>query len=328
MNRGRTAIATTLGCAMALALPPAAGAASDGPGAEEPRKARVGVEVRGLDGSRARVGKRVTVVGKVRPFVRGDRLEVVLMRGGKVVERRRSKVRPVPGKKNVGRVRLRSKRLEKHGSYKGRATHKRSRRLGPDRDSTRSFRLSFPDLRYGDRGTAVRVFHKLLRRAGYGNAPGGREFKSASGRAVHAFRKVNGMSRSERATSRVFRTLAAGKGGFKLRYPGAGKHVEVDLSRQVMVLAKGRRPRYTYHISSGAPSTPSAQGKFHFYSKDPGYNSIGMYYSVYYNGGEATHGYQSVPDYPASHGCIRNPVPDSVFIYNWIDLGDPIWVYD
>jgi lipoprotein-anchoring transpeptidase ErfK/SrfK len=53
-----------------------------------------------------------------------------------------------------------------------------------------------------------------------------------------------------------------------------------------------------------------------------------MYYSVYYNRGEATHGYKSVPDYPASHGCLRNPIPDSKSIYNWINLGDDIWVYD
>jgi lipoprotein-anchoring transpeptidase ErfK/SrfK len=52
-----------------------------------------------------------------------------------------------------------------------------------------------------------------------------------------------------------------------------------------------------------------------------------MYYSVYYNRGEATHGYHSVPPYPASHGCIRNPIPDSIYIYNWIDLGDKMFVY-
>ena len=46
-----------------------------------------------------------------------------------------------------------------------------------------------------------------------------------------------------------------------------------------------------------------------------------MYYSVYYNRGEATHGYHSVPPYNASHGCIRNPIPELGLIYNWIELG-------
>ena len=108
---------------------------------------------------------------------------------------------------------------------------------------------------------------------------------------------------------------------------GSGKHVEVDISRQVMALVKDGEPEYVFHVSTGAAATPSDQGGYTFYRKDPGFNSLGMYYSVYYNRGEATHGYHSVPPYPASHGCIRNPIPDSIFIYNWIDLGDKMYVY-
>ena len=52
-----------------------------------------------------------------------------------------------------------------------------------------------------------------------------------------------------------------------------------------------------------------------------------MYYSSYYDGNYGTHGYASVPTYPASHGCTRNPIPHAVFIYEWIELGMPIRVY-
>ena len=142
-----------------------------------------------------------------------------------------------------------------------------------------------------------------------------------------AFRKVNGMARNFQATRGIFAKLAAGKGGFELAHPGAGKHVEVDISKQVMALASGGEAKYVFHVATGAAATPSDVGGFRFYRKDPGYNSVGMYYSVYYNGGEATHGYKSVPPYPASHGCIRNPIPNSIFIYNWIDLGDKMFVY-
>jgi lipoprotein-anchoring transpeptidase ErfK/SrfK len=82
-----------------------------------------------------------------------------------------------------------------------------------------------------------------------------------------------------------------------------------------------------FHISSGKPSTPSDYGAFRFYLKTPGFNSIGMYYSIYYNRGEATHGYHDVPTYAASHGCLRNPIPDSRFIYDWVKIGMRIWVY-
>jgi lipoprotein-anchoring transpeptidase ErfK/SrfK len=52
-----------------------------------------------------------------------------------------------------------------------------------------------------------------------------------------------------------------------------------------------------------------------------------MYYSSYFIGGYAIHGYASVPDYAASHGCIRIPIPSAKAVYAWIDLGDPIYVY-
>jgi lipoprotein-anchoring transpeptidase ErfK/SrfK len=57
------------------------------------------------------------------------------------------------------------------------------------------------------------------------------------------------------------------------------------------------------------------------------HNSLRMLDSVYYNRGEAIHGYASVPTYPASHGCVRSPIPDARFIYNWVRLGMSIYVY-
>jgi lipoprotein-anchoring transpeptidase ErfK/SrfK len=61
--------------------------------------------------------------------------------------------------------------------------------------------------------------------------------------------------------------------------------------------------------------------------RQPGYNSHAMYYSVYFQGGYATHGYNPVPTYNASHGCVRNPIPFSRFIYGWVRIGMPIYVY-
>jgi lipoprotein-anchoring transpeptidase ErfK/SrfK len=103
--------------------------------------------------------------------------------------------------------------------------------------------------------------------------------------------------------------------------------VEADLSRQVLVLARGAKPAIIVHASSGKPSTPTVFGKFHFYSKTPGYNAHGMYYSNYFIGGYAVHGYDPVPDYAASHGCIRIPIPSAKRVFRWIQLGDTIYVY-
>src|SRR5437588_390903 len=103
-------------------------------------------------------------------------------------------------------------------------------------------------------------------------------FAESTGRAVLAFRKVNGYARTTSASLAVFKKLARGGGGFRVRYPNAGKHVEFDWSRQVLVLARGAQPEKILHASSGKPSTPTVFGKFTFYSKTPGFNSHGMYY--------------------------------------------------
>jgi hypothetical protein len=221
---------------------------------------------------------------------------------------------------------VRSRRLIEPGRYRVRA-HKpaAAEQAGADAASER-FRLRYPTLAQGDHGRAVRLLHRLLRQQRY-PAPKGGRFTAATARAVLAFRKVNWMAWSRRASPEVLTRLARGRGAFKLRHPGAGRHVEVDLDRQVMVLAARGRARHTFHISSGAPSTPSDRGHFRFYRRLPGYNRLGMLDSVYYNRGEAIHGFRFVPRYPASHGCIRSPIPDARAIYDWVRVGMSIYVY-
>jgi hypothetical protein len=178
----------------------------------------------------------------------------------------------------------------------------------------------------GSRGMGVRALQRRLKDLGYVTPVNG-SYGGSTGRAVLAFRKVNGFARTTSAGRSVFRRLARGGGGFKVRYPKAGKHAEFDWSRQVLVLARGARPQIILHTSSGAPSTPTVFGKFHFYRKAPGYNSKGMYYSNYFVGGYAIHGYSPVPAYPASHGCLRIPIASAKRVYAWVSLGDTIYTY-
>jgi hypothetical protein len=172
----------------------------------------------------------------------------------------------------------------------------------------------------------VRLLQKGLRALAY-VTPAGGTYDDATGRAVLAFRKVNGMSRVETASNTVFKKLFRGQGGFTLKHPNAGRHVEFDWSRQVLVFAQGGKPVRIYHASSGKPSTPTVFGSFQFYSKTPGTNSHGMVDSNYFIRGYAVHGYADVPPFAASHGCIRVPIPDAASIFNWIRLGETIFVY-
>ncbi len=178
------------------------------------------------------------------------------------------------------------------------------------------------------RGPITRLYQEKLRAEGYYLGPHvSSHFTLGARLATVAFRKVNNMARNTQYKPAIFRKLLMGQGEFKPRYH-EDHHVEVDISRQVMALVDGDKVVAVFHVSTGKPSTPTVRGTYHFYRKDPGYNSEGMYYSVYFVGGYATHGYNPVPMHEAaSHGCVRNPIPFSRYIYNWIHLGDPIHIY-
>ena len=137
-------------------------------------------------------------------------------------------------------------------------------------------------------------------------------FDGLTARAVLAFRKANGWVAPATPSSAVFGKLLPRRGPrSSCATRSAGRHVEFDWSRQVLVLADSGRACRTYHASSGKPSTPTVFGTFRFYRKTPGTNAKGMVHSTYFIRGYAIHGYASVPTYPASHGCIRVPIPNA-----------------
>jgi hypothetical protein len=191
----------------------------------------------------------------------------------------------------------------------------------PDR-----FSVSVP--RHLSKGGIARLFNKRLVSEGYYVGHVSSHVGVGTRLAILAYRKVHNMARNESYKPSIFRTLLMGRGAFQPEFHD-GHHVEVDISRQVMALVDGDNVVATFHVSTGKSSTPTVRGNFHFYMKQPGYNSHGMYYSVYFIGGYATHGYNPVPVHEAaSHGCVRNPIPFSRYIYNWIHLGDAMHVYE
>ena len=264
-------------------------------------------------------------MGYLRPFVPGQRVKVALVRGGHTVVKRNPVVKRVHGS-DKGRFDLRSTKLTKPGTYRMVAKHLGTGAQSRSVARSAKFHIKYPNLGPASRSSSVKLFNRLLAKQGYYTTHG-RNYSQKTGFAVMAFRKVNGMKRTFNASPGIFRKLAEGRGAFHLKYPGAGKHVEVDISKQVMVLAKHGKPQYTFHVSTGAAVTPTIRGHYKFYMRQAGFNSHGMYYSVYWHGGYAIHGYHSVPPYPASHGCVRNPIPESKFIYNWVSLGMSIYTY-
>ena len=136
------------------------------------------------------------------------------------------------------------------------------------------------------------------------------------------------MARTTNATPGIFQTARrAARAASSSSGRSGGKHVEADLSRQVMVLANHGKPQHIFHISSGAPATPTVRGKFPAYRKDVGYNSMGM--STRCTSSAATRPTATTrcrPTPPATAACATRS-PNSVFIYKLDRHGDVFYVY-
>jgi peptidoglycan hydrolase-like protein with peptidoglycan-binding domain len=308
-------LALTVAALLALGAAPAA--------AQEPAAGAARYELRGgLATQQMRYyapSQQVVVSGRVAPAVPGEILTLYAIRGDEATKRIRRRVR------SQGRFEFRFK-VGKPGVVRLVVKHRRSAAQQAFRTERRLIQVVDWQAGFGERGLKVLLLQRALLKEGFATPVTG-YYDGGTARAVLAFRKTNGMGRGEYALNAVFAMLLRGEGSYRLRYPKAGKHVEFDWSRQVLVLARGGRPYRTYHTSSGAPATPTVFGSYRFYLQTPGTNSKGMVHSSYFIGGYAIHGYPSVPNYPASHGCLRVPIPNALSIFNWIDIGDPIFTY-
>ncbi len=129
-------------------------------------------------------------------------------------------------------------------------------------------------------------------------------------------------------------TVAVRCGGRRFKLTTGAKRVEISLARQQLRAWQGNRLVLETRLSSGRNGrTPAGdfragpfKARFHRSSR---YNNAPMPWSVQINGHVFIHGFTIVPDYPASHGCIRLPLtgfnPAKLF-FEWVDVGTPVRV--
>ncbi len=265
------------------------------------------------------------VRGTLTPYVADQRVAVRFYRGGKKILVKN--VRVLPSRTGKSGYFLVSFRANQPSRITVRATHRATAQLKTVVAKARTVDILPLQAKAGSRGQAVRVLQHRLSKLGYVVGQRGL-FDGRTGRAVMAFRKNVGMARNERADREVFRRLAAGQGRFRVRYPSHGRHVEANISKQVLALiGEGGKVERIYPTSTGAPATPTILGSFRVYRKDFGTNSLGMVHSSYFIRGYAIHGYHSVPAFNASHGCLRVPVPDALSIWRWVRHGTRVDTY-
>ncbi len=193
------------------------------------------------------------------------------------------------------------------------------------------------ELAFGDRGTAVATLNEGLTRAGF-HAEEGDAFGKKTRHAVYAFQKLHGLSTTGRFTAFMWDLLTETP---DLPERPEADRIEIDLDRQVLYVVEDQQVVLIVPVSSGSgnpyvgsngrlqiANTP--EGVFRFQRRIRGLRQapLGTLYNPYYFlGGIALHGSPSVPNYPASHGCVRVTMWDMDLLLNYLEVGQTIYVY-
>jgi peptidoglycan hydrolase-like protein with peptidoglycan-binding domain len=164
-------------------------------------------------------------------------------------------------------------------------------------------------------------------------------FDQASRSALIAFQKYEDRTVTGEMTTDEFETIRESSLP-KARETGYA-HVEVDLDRQVLLIVSEDDRVRVLPVSTGNDQPFIAEGqtsiaytprgRFLVYEKEAGWGTgpLGaMYFSNYISGGVAIHGSRSIPNQPASHGCIRVPMFAARELSKRMPVGTIVLVYD
>ena len=210
----------------------------------------------------------------------------------------------------------------------------------------------------GATGDDVKMVQQRLYELGFD--PGGVDgiYGTSTIQAVWAFEKLVLGTPRDKTSGQVTPAMWARMEqplGVEPRRPNASPtHVEVYLPEQVLVVFKDNKPILISHVSTGSDQdwcevvkvdnddgtqtekgvcgksiTPG--GIFYFNRRYPGWreSELGrMWNPVYFNYGIAVHGAGNVPNYPASHGCVRIPLHIGNYFPTLVKYGDQVFVFD
>ncbi len=168
--------------------------------------------------------------------------------------------------------------------------------------------------------------------------------------AVMAFQKYYGLVTDGRLgdeTAALMSTLTERPHGRS----DAGTLVEIDKGKQVLIFVINGRAEWILNTSTGngqpyLEPDKNSPGEFQqgvsitrnglheIYRERPdGWweGDLGeIYRPKYFSGGQAIHGSNSIPDYPASHGCVRisTVAMDWVWETGILPIDTPVWVHE
>ena len=198
-----------------------------------------------------------------------------------------------------------------------------------ERTLSTSFSIEGHRLVQGSSGAQVEA---LLRRLAFlrFRVPGISRTLSFNGaESIMAFQKAYRLPRTYVFDADDWRKLD-GAGVIAPRSKTPYLHIEIDKTRQILMVVRNGAVDGTIAISSGATgNTP--EGWHSVLWKAPSTTSwLGagvLYRTMTFHGNFAIHGYFPVPPYPASHGCVREPnwVANWTYVNSYV--GEKVYVY-
>jgi peptidoglycan hydrolase-like protein with peptidoglycan-binding domain len=195
-------------------------------------------------------------------------------------------------------------------------------------------------LRRGDRGAEVLALQKDLRALGYWHGASDETYGYLTEQAVTAFQKVEGLSPDGVAGPATRAALAVAE---RPSTSAKGSLVEIDKGRQVLFVVRDGKVVWTLNASTGTERPYRVNGRTEMADTPPGrwtvdwvvdgvdVGDLGALYRprYFHEDGIAVHGYHSVPNYPASHGCVRvtEEAMDWIWAQNLMPIGSAVWVH-
>ncbi|MBI4708869.1 MAG: L,D-transpeptidase [Candidatus Portnoybacteria bacterium] len=124
------------------------------------------------------------------------------------------------------------------------------------------------------------------------------------------------------------------------------KKIEINLSSQRMMLWEDEKQIVEHIISSGRYDKPTKPGNFSILSKYPvayggaeGVSWTMPFFMGIYKVGGTENGIHELPylngwresgwdlGHPVSHGCVRLGIGPAEKVYNWAEIGTPVWIH-
>ena len=220
--------------------------------------------------------------------------------------------------------------------------------LGREIVEVSALETAIPAIGTSSGAEAARLQQRLLDLGYWVQATDG-EYGLTTRQAVMAFQKYEGLtptgSLDEVSAMRISEIDTRPFGRAQ-----AGTMVEVDKAKQLLFVIEEGQTRWVLNASTGSeiPYSEPNSNNPDIVEEGDSVTPVGLhkvnrereegwwegdlgqiYRPKYFRGGVAVHGANSVPEYPASHGCVRVSVPamDWIWDQGFLPIGSLVWVH-